>query len=135
MTTPTVSQDRSTKYTKAVAKAMAQLGHATNQLLLETLRLQYPNLSATTVHRITTRLVERGELRMAPNTKDACMRFDANTAPHDHFMCDICGMLRDAQLSESVRPAIEQAIGTDCSISGNLTISGVCRQCHTKEKI
>lgn len=112
---------------------MRRLGHATNHELLENLRKTYPELSATTVHRITTRLHERGELQLAPSGRDGALRYDNNQTVHDHFICSACGLIRDASLGDSVRPAIEQAIGSDCSLSGSLTVSGVCKNCYKKE--
>ncbi len=125
-----VAHDRTTKYISEVRLLMSELGHATNSELHEKLQHKFPDLSSTTVHRITARMVERGELRMAPNSIENCMRFDANLLPHDHFACERCGLLRDANLGSIVRPEIEKAIGDDCSISGSLTVSGICKQCH-----
>jgi len=122
--------DRTTKYTIAIHELMSQLGHATNTELLSRLRSIYPDLSATTVHRVTARMVERGEIQMAPSSHENSMRFDANVSPHDHFLCERCGLLRDADLGGILRPEIERAIGGDCSISGSLTVSGICKQCH-----
>ncbi len=121
--------DRTSKYIEAVRAHMHEVGHATNVDLLAVLRQHYPELSATTVHRITTRLLSRNELQMAPTGKENIMRFDVNLEPHDHFMCKRCGMLKDAHLDDSVRLLVEKAIGDDCSISGSLTVSGVCKQC------
>jgi len=126
-------QDRTTKYVVAVRELMSKLGHATNTELLSGLQDVYPDLSATTVHRITTRMVERGELQMAPSSHENSMRFDANLHPHDHFLCERCGLLRDANLGAILRPEIEKAIGNDCSISGSLTVSGICKQCHKED--
>lgn len=126
---PTI-HERTTKYVSAVRRLMKAMGHATNHELIEALRLDYPDVSATTIHRITTRLHERGELQLAPNGIDNTLRYDANLAPHDHFKCEQCGLLRDAQLGNVIRPHIEEAIGSDCSISGSLTVSGICKQCH-----
>lgn len=120
---------RTTKYTAAVAQCVQQAGHATNADILAALQVDYPDISATTVHRITQRLTERGKLQLAPSLTNT-MRYDANLEPHDHFMCNSCGMLRDAKLGEALRPAIEQAVGNDCSISGSLTVSGLCKRCH-----
>lgn len=122
-------QDRTTKYVSAVRRHMQTLGHATNHQLLEALRVDYPDVSATTVHRVTARLLERGELQLAPSGQANVLRFDANTEPHDHFMCEACDLLRDAQLGDIVRPQIERAIGDGCSISGSLTVSGICKKC------
>ena len=122
--------DRTTKYVTAVRKYIEHARHASNAELLDSLHKVFPDLSATTVHRITTRMLERGELQLAPSGQGNVMRFDANVAPHDHFMCERCGLLRDADLGVMVRPFIEKAIGDDCSISGNLTVTGICKQCN-----
>lgn len=125
-----VATDRNTKYTAAIRHWMSVLGHATNLELLEKLRDEFPNLSATTVHRVTSRLVERGELQLAPGTCGSAIRLDANPERHDHFMCEHCGALMDANLRDEVRSTLERSIGNGCSISGNLTISGMCRKCQ-----
>lgn len=128
-----VAQDRTTKYVSLVRRSMQKLGHATNHELLEMARVDYPKLSATTIHRITNRLLQKGELQLAPSSKSNVLRFDSNLAAHDHFMCEACDMLRDVDLGEIVRPQIEKAIGDGCAISGSLTVSGVCRGCKDKK--
>ncbi|MFZ1360666.1 MAG: transcriptional repressor [Candidatus Saccharimonadales bacterium] len=122
---------RTTKYTAAVQQFVMRAGHATNAEILAALQSDYPDLSATTVHRITCRMAERGTLQLAPSL-DNTMRYDANLTPHDHFMCNGCGMLKDATLGDTLRPAIEKTIGDGCSISGSLTVSGLCKYCHDK---
>ncbi len=129
-----LAKERKSKYVSAVRSLMHQMGHATNFELLESLRGEYPDLSATTVHRVTARLHERGELQLAPTGRENVLRYDANSLPHDHFMCSLCGLLRDANLGPIIRPQIEQAIGDGCSIAGSLTVSGVCKQCHKEGK-
>lgn len=121
--------ERTTRYSKELADVMKRLGHATNVELLKELHRHYPDLSATTVHRITSRMVDRGELRLAPSGSRNILRFDANLIPHDHFMCEKCGILRDADIASLLRPQIEKAIGDGCSIAGNLTVSGICKNC------
>lgn len=132
--TVSATTSRTTKYTSSVLKHMSSVGHATNADILKALKSDYPDLSATTVHRITCRLAENNKLRLAPSLSNS-IRYDANLQPHDHFMCNSCGMLKDAQLGEIVRPAIETAIGDDCAISGNLTISGECKKCNQQDSI
>lgn len=125
---------RTTKYTAAVVDYLSRAGHATNAEILAALHADYPDLSATTVHRITCRLAERGKLQLAPNLSNT-MRYDANLEPHDHFMCNGCGILRDAQLSDIIRPTVEQMIGDGCSISGSLTVSGLCKKCNQQRSV
>lgn len=131
MSTAIISQ-RQTKYCQTIQHALKTLGHATNIQLLAILRESYPGLSATTVHRATARLAARGTIAVAPPAQDGSMRYDTNTEPHDHFMCLSCGLLRDTQIKDKVVPIIESSID-GCSISGQLTISGTCKQC-TKGK-
>ena len=122
--------ERVTHYTESVLTRMLQVGHATNGELLEYLRVDHPELSATTVHRITARLVERGKLAVAPVAAGNVMRFDAATAQHDHFHCRGCDLLRDTMIAESIRPILEDSIGDGCRVSGNLVISGLCKNCN-----
>ncbi len=121
---------RQSKYCTAIENAMQTLGHATNLELLAVLREQFPDVSATTVHRATARLAQRGQLGLAPAGRDCSMRYDANVVPHDHFQCQRCFMLRDADIRDVVVPVIQVAIA-DCEIGGRLVISGLCKICKT----
>jgi Fur family transcriptional regulator, peroxide stress response regulator len=124
-----VIAQRQTKYCQAIESMLETLGHATNAELLRSLREVYPDVSATTVHRATARLASRGSISQAPPAADGSMRYDANTTPHDHFMCRKCGVLRDTDVKDKVVPILEASIGGDCHISGRITISGVCKKC------
>lgn len=124
----TVIHQRQTKYCQSIESMLDMLGHATNAQLLAELQKDFPSLSATTVHRATARLAERGTISIAPPTQDGSMRYDTNIRPHDHFMCTSCGLLRDTDIKSKVVPILETSIG-DCQISGRLTISGTCKQC------
>jgi len=126
-----VVRQRQSKYCDAIEQALRSAGHATNSEILHVLSATFPDVSATTVHRATTRLAERGSIGVAPHSRDGSMRYDGNTAPHDHFMCSTCGTIRDANVVDKVVPIIEQSIA-GCSISGRLTISGICNKCEGK---
>lgn len=123
-----MTAERKTKYTQAAAAYIRQVGHATNAQILTELQAAYPDLSATTVHRITVRMVERGELAHAPIAKDNVSRFDHNVAPHDHFHCSSCDRLRDVALPKELFAEIQLKLG-DCKLDGNLTVQGSCTNC------
>lgn len=125
--------ERSTRYVSDVQEYMEIAGHASVADILAHLRERHPLLSATTVHRITSRLLERGRLAVAPSTHDSVRRFDNATQPHDHFMCSRCDLLRDAQLADELRPVIERAVGDGCRISGSLVVTGICKNCIKEE--
>ena len=124
---------RSTKYTTAILEIIKQSGHTTNAELLESLRTIYPELSATTVHRATARLCELGKIGEAPSDGHGAMRFDFNTVPHDHFMCTLCGGIRDLDVADALVPQISKALG-GCQITGRLIIQGSCEKCFIKSK-
>lgn len=128
MSEPIVLQ-RQTKYCTAIEAVLAKCGHASNAELLTELKKMFPDVSATTVHRATARLSSRGVIAHAPAAHDGSMRYDFNTAPHDHFLCTNCGVLKDTDVKDKVIPILESSIG-DCSISGRLTISGICKTCR-----
>lgn len=134
MTESSTVTQRQTKYCQAIEDAMAVMGHATNSELLVVLQKTYPDVSATTVHRATTRLADRGVITSAPPAADGAMRYDANIIPHDHFQCNSCGMLRDTNVKDKVIPVLESVI-KDCHISGRLTISGLCSRCNEEVKL
>ncbi|HMS93483.1 MAG TPA: transcriptional repressor [Candidatus Saccharibacteria bacterium] len=127
--------DRTTRYVAAVRNALQEMGHASNAEILNKVKAQYPAVSATTIHRVTARLLERGEIRLAPTKRDNAMRFDDNAAPHDHFMCTVCEQLKDTMFDRSIRQQIETLVSNGCSISGDLTVTGVCKNCKRRQQI
>lgn len=128
MKTELAQVHRQTKYCKAIQVTLSRLGHATNAELLHELQKTYLEVSATTIHRATARLADRGEIGVAPSSHKGSLCYDANTTPHDHFQCTECGRLRDADLIDHVAPILEAAL-EECRVSGRLTIGGVCSNC------
>lgn len=128
MNTTYPTRTRQTKYCNAIKTELNLMGHATNNELLRELQRTFPELSATTVHRATARLAERGEIGIAPVSKNGSMRYDSSPIPHDHFMCTSCDLLRDSDVRDKITPILEENID-DCRISGRLTIGGICKKC------
>lgn len=122
---------RQTKYSTAVTDFMTKNGHGTNYEILKSLRKKYPELSATTVHRVTSRLLHQGTLSSAPPSADGSMRYDINLTPHDHFICTNCGGVRDIDVANELIPLVSDALG-GCKITGNLLIHGSCEACKIK---
>lgn len=123
---------RQTKYCTEIKRVLDGIGHATNAQLLSILRKKYPQLSATTVHRATARLSERGQIASAPPESNGSMRYDGNTQPHDHFVCQFCDRVRDLDVASKVTPDINRALGA-CRVTGRLVIYGSCDTCIKKE--
>ena len=119
---------RTTKYVTGVMRVIRLRGHATNAEIVLALREEFPTLSATTIHRVTQRLYEDGEIGKAPKASDGSCRYDINTEPHDHFVCGLCDMVRDISIPHACRSIIQCNAG-DCSVSGPLVVSGTCGNC------
>jgi Fe2+ or Zn2+ uptake regulation protein len=71
--------------------------HPTADWVYERLKGEFPNLSLGTVYRNLNILMEQGLIRKIDfgSTFD---RFDANTGPHYHFVCERCGSIIDLEL-------------------------------------
>lgn len=123
---------RNTRYVSAVLESLDKLVHATNLELLHDIQQDYPEVSATTIHRVTARLYERGEIGSASKPKDGSMRYDVNPKPHHHFMCVTCDQICDVPDTDKSAQAIrdlKESSGT-CALAGTLTLRGVCKQCY-----
>lgn len=127
-----IATRRSSNYATLVRDTLHKRGHATNAELLAELRHVHPELSATTVHRITQRLLEDGECVKAPVSESGEMRYDSNLLPHDHFVCSCCQQLRDISLPRIVRNQIQAALD-GCRLDGQLLIVGSCHACCKSE--
>lgn len=116
--------------TRTVLEALARLQHATNLELHAALTSQLPELSLTSLHRITARLLERGEIGAVPTDARQAV-LDIHPETHDHFVCTHCGGIVDVTLPESTLDAIQEQLGTHLAEDG-LVIRGRCAQCRAK---
>jgi Fur family peroxide stress response transcriptional regulator len=121
---------RITPQTKAVLECVHKCGHATNRQILNDVKIIFPNLSATTVHRITLRLVNCGMLAKGPEIEGS-MTIDSNLKSHDHFICNNCEGLKDINLTTDLRRSLQAQ--TELSIlPSSLLIYGDCASCKTR---
>ena len=137
-TMPTVQTitPRQTRYATAIAHALAKRGHATNAELLADIRSDFPEVSSTTVHRVTGRLKDRGIIGAAPATASGAERFDASPDPHHHFMCSMCSNICDIPQTNESTHVMQQLkeLSGKCAIAGTLTMLGTCHGCAYKEE-
>lgn len=126
-----MTSSRHTKYVDAVIAALARLGHATNAELHAAVKGEYPEVSATTIHRVTTRLKERGRIGCAPKPLTGAERYDINPEPHHHFVCQSCGGVCDIADTVEARAVMEQlkTLSGHCELAGSLTMQGECKGC------
>jgi Fur family transcriptional regulator, peroxide stress response regulator len=118
---------RMTPQTKAVIATITELGHGSNMQILQKVRVWFPGLTATTVHRITNRLVVNGMLARGPEI-NGVVYVDANLAPHDHFICSACEGIKDVAISHSLRAELQEQVGVGI-LPTNFVIFGDCDTC------
>ncbi len=85
--------------------------HPTAACVYRRVRKRLPRVSLATVYRNLRVLAAEGFL--AERADAAGMRFDGNTAPHDHFTCLACGRLYDvpARSDRAVRARVAAHTG------------------------
>lgn len=71
--------------------------HPTAAEAYAALSARFPRLALGTVYRNLEVLVENGEIEAFP-IAGRPMRYDGNTAPHSHFVCDQCGRMYDVHV-------------------------------------
>ncbi len=119
----------------AVYAALAETKeHPSAETLFARLRAQYPNLSLNTVYRNVARFRREGNA-VCVAVVDGQERYDANTAPHPHFICDRCGAVIDidpASDPPGLNGAAESLSGMQIR-SHELVFRGLCRDCVNTE--
>lgn len=104
--------------------------HPSAEGLHQMLQAEHPDISLATVYRNLSLFKNQG-LIVSLGTVGGIERFDANTAPHVHFVCGCCNAVQDLmELStpESLCTAAAEATGGQVD-SCQLTFSGTCRAC------
>jgi Fur family peroxide stress response transcriptional regulator len=114
----------------AIVREIADdLSHPTAQALFERLRPAFPTMSFATVYNTLDALAGCG-LTGSLNLGGA-VRFDPNTDPHHHAVCDACGLVVDI----GVDVAIDAAAPACLDISGFRVLReeriyrGLCDRC------
>jgi Fur family peroxide stress response transcriptional regulator len=92
---------RLTPQRAAVVRELAtDESHPTAQELFDRLRGNMPTMSFATVYN-TLDVLRRSDLCSALALSPGSGRFDPNVLPHDHLVCDRCGMVRDLSPAET----------------------------------
>ncbi|MFO0760480.1 MAG: Fur family transcriptional regulator [Byssovorax sp.] len=118
-----------------VRELAADPAHPTAQELFERLRPALPTMSFATVYNTLDALASAGlcaALSLAPGAS----RFDPNMRPHDHAVCDRCGLLRDvpAQKDDGPPPRASFAAAPGFEVRAVERIyRGLCADCARAE--
>ena len=101
--------------------------HPGAEELYDRLKGEFPDLSLATVYRNLASFREEGEaVRVA--TVDGTDRFDGNTRPHAHFVCERCGAVLDVESPLPELTSLFTLPGDPRAVS--LTFYGICDHCR-----
>ena len=105
--------------------------HLTAEQLYLLAKEQAPGIAMATVYNNLGSLAEEGLIRRL-HIDGLADRYDRNTAPHEHFICEECGEIIDL-LFPDFTAELEERIGQTVA-SFELNIRGTCKAC-TKQNI
>lgn len=103
--------------------------HPSAEMLYSRLKGEFPDLSLGTVYRNLAMFVADGDA-VSVGTVAGQERYDADTAPHAHFICACCGRVLDVcspNLSGIDRQVEEETGGIVSSRA--LSFTGTCADC------
>jgi Fur family ferric uptake transcriptional regulator len=107
----------------------ASLAHPSAAVVYRQVRRRLPRVSLATVYRNLRMLAAEGLLTERVDLSG--LRFDGNTAPHDHFTCVACGRIHDvAPLgARGVRERVASRTGFEV-LTQRIEFYGRCRACR-----
>ena len=105
--------------------------HPSAEMVHQMLQERYPDISLATVYRNLSLFKQQGLITSVCSVHGT-ERFDAETAPHVHFVCDHCDRVLDLEQIVIPEALTHQVDDTGCRVSGcSLTFTGLCRECRT----
>lgn len=91
-----------------------------------------PGIGLATVYRNLEQLVSQGKAIKVPVGQDR-YRYDADTSPHCHGACPVCGKVWDETVSDSLNEALANECEKNSSDGFSLTFFRVCGECKAKQ--
>lgn len=125
------AQSRNTKQKKVILSILkGTTSHPGAEWIYDQVRLEIPSISLGTVYRNLKQLKESGSI-LEFNLSEGVNRFDGNTAPHYHFICDRCGHIFDVdmKLSDAIAECVNQKTGFKVNYH-RLELHGLCDVCQ-----
>ena len=104
--------------------------HPSAEMVYNNLKPQIPDISLATVYRNLSMFRQKGDI-ISIGTVGGVERFDGNTNPHVHFVCNSCYAVSDLHtmnVPENLNREAEKMMGGQ--VSGcQLTFTGLCARC------
>lgn len=108
--------------------------HPDAEAVYQSVRQRVPAISRDTVYRTLATLEDHGLIRKA-EALSGSTRFDANTDRHHHFICTLCGTIKDFRsqaLNDLPIPDSVKSYGT--IESAQVQVRGVCSDCAKRRR-
>lgn len=109
--------------------------HPSAEMVFAQLKPEIPDLSLGTVYRNLSLFKKQG-LATSVATVNGVERFDGNTEPHVHFICNTCDAvidLMDLQVPETLKSTASVSCGGQ--VEGcQLSFTGVCQACMAQNE-
>ena len=109
--------------------------HPSAEMVHDMLQTEHPDISLATVYRNLSLFKNQG-LIQSLGMIHGIERFDANTKPHVHFVCDSCSAILDLHQMDAPQRLCSEAaqhIGGQVD-SCQLMFFGTCRHCLAKSE-
>ena len=109
--------------------------HPSAETIYTQLKPQIPDLAMGTVYRNLNLFKQQG-LVSSVATVSGVERFDGNTEPHVHFICNGCDAVIDLhqmQVPDALPSTAAQCCGGQVETC-QLSFTGICRQCLNNQK-
>lgn len=104
--------------------------HPSAEWVYTKLKPEFPDLSLATVYRNIAEFLEEGTI-VSVGTVAGQERYDAETRPHTHFICDTCGAVIDVESkidTAAINDTVEKSIGAQI-MRHELYFRGKCANC------
>lgn len=110
--------------------------HPTADIIYSQVKKEYPNISLGTVYRNLTQLADTGAIKRLSFGELGTDRFDADTSPHQHFVCSGCNCVSDLKLGALSSIDKEAGKNFDGMIRGHtIYFHGLCKDCLKKQSV
>lgn len=104
--------------------------HPSAEVVYSHVKQDFPNISLGTVYRNLTQLADNGVITRLTFGGIGIDHFDADTSPHEHFVCTKCGCIQDLQVDDL--SFIDEQVNKNFNgtITGhNIYFWGLCSEC------
>lgn len=111
----------------------SSLEHPDAETLLRGVQARLPTVSLDTVYRTLWMLNDLGLICTLGPRRDS-VRFDANLAPHHHYVCVSCGLVRDFESADlNALPMPPRVEGFGSVVAFHVEVLGICDECAMQQ--